>query len=145
MSKEFFPPRPESKPTIYAYEDTHPQYAGLLKVGYTVVDVKRRVAQQYPTLRPGKLPYCIVLEEPAMRNDGSVFTDRDVHQMLRINGVKNPDGEWFRCPASKVKEAVIAVRTGQLNEENRSLDFKMRPEQEAAVAKTSRYFKSYKK
>ena len=46
MSKEFFPPRPESKPTIYAYEDTHPQYAGLLKVGYTAVDVQTRVAQQ---------------------------------------------------------------------------------------------------
>jgi len=26
MSKEFFPPRPESRPTIYAYEDKNPQY-----------------------------------------------------------------------------------------------------------------------
>jgi hypothetical protein len=33
MSNAFFPPRPESRPTIYAYEDTHPQFAGLLKVG----------------------------------------------------------------------------------------------------------------
>jgi hypothetical protein len=145
MSKDFFPPRPDSKPTIYAYEDTHPQYAGLLKVGYTVVDAQSRVAQQYPTLRPGKLPYRIVFEEPAMRNDGTVFTDRDVHGMLRINGVKNPKGEWFRCSVTDVKAAVIAVRSGQLNEENRSLDFKMRPEQEEAVAKTSRYFRSYKK
>ena len=38
MSKDFFPPRPESRPTIYAYEDTNPQYAGLLKVGCTTVD-----------------------------------------------------------------------------------------------------------
>jgi hypothetical protein len=54
----FFPPRPESKPTIYAYEDTNPQYAGLLKIGYTTVDAQTRVAQQYyPTLRPGKPPY----------------------------------------------------------------------------------------
>src|SRR6266481_980661 len=83
MSKDFFPPRPESKPTIYAYVDTHPQYAGLLKVGYTTVAAQSRVAQQYPTLRPGKLPYQIVFEEPAMRNDGTVFTDRDVHPMLR--------------------------------------------------------------
>lgn len=29
---------------------------------------------------------------------------------------------------AQVKAAVIAVRTGQLNEENRSLDFKIRPE-----------------
>jgi hypothetical protein len=145
MTKEFFPPRPESKPTIYAYEDTNPQYAGLLKVGYTTVDAQSRVAQQYPTLKPGKPPYRIVLEEPAMRGDGTVFTDHDVHRMLRINGVKNPEGEWFRCTVSQVKSAVIAVRTGQLNEENRSLDFKMRPEQEAAVAKTAAYFKSFKK
>ena len=145
MSKEFFPPRPESKPTIYAYEDTHPQYAGLLKIGYTTVDAQNRVAQQYPTLRPGQLPYRILFEEPAMRNDGTVFTDNDVHRMLRVNGIKNPKGEWFRCSVAQVKAAVIAVRSGQLNEENRSLDFKMRPEQEEAVAKTSRYFKSYKK
>ena len=61
MSKGFFPQRPEAHPTIYAYEDTNPQYKDLLKVGYTSVDVKQRLAQQYPTLRPGKLPYKIVL------------------------------------------------------------------------------------
>ncbi|OPL14561.1 MAG: restriction endonuclease [delta proteobacterium ML8_D] len=141
MSNEFFPPRPDSTPTIYAYEDTNPQYAGLLKVGYTTVDAQSRVAQQYPTRRPGKPPYRIVLEESAMRGDGTVFTDYDVHRMLRINGVKNPEGEWFRCTVNQVRAAVIAVRTGQLNEENRSLDFKMRPEQEAAVEMTAAYFK----
>src|ERR1700688_3239929 len=125
MSEDFFPPRPNSQPTVYAYEDTNPQYAGLLKVGYTTVDAQTRVAQQYPTLRPGKPPYRIVFEEPAMRNDGTVFTDRDVHRMLRINGIKNPEGEWFRCTEAQVKAAIIAVRTGQLNEENRSLDFTM--------------------
>ena len=145
MSKEFFPPRPASKPTIYAYEDTNPQYAGLLKVGYTTADAQSRVAQQYPTLRPGKPPYRIVLEESAMRGDGSGFTDHDVHRYLRMISIKNSKGEWFRCSAEQVKAAVIAVRTGQLNEENRSLDFKMRPEQEEAVEKTVAYFKSFRK
>lgn len=145
MNREFFPPRPASRPTVYAYEDTNPQYAGLLKVGYTTVDAQTRVAQQYPTLRPGKLPYRIVLEEPAMRNDGSVFTDRDVHRMLRINGIRNPDGEWFRCTVAQVRAAIIAVRTGQLNEDARSLDFKMRPEQSAAVQKTAAYFTNWRK
>ncbi len=145
MSNAFFPPRPESRPTIYAYEDTHPQYAGLLKVGYTTVDAQTRVAQQYPTLRPGAPPYRIVLEEAAMRGDGTVFTDHDVHRMLRINGIKNPQGEWFCCTVAQVKAAIIAVRTGQLNEENRSLDFTMRPEQEAAVEKTAAYFAGWRK
>jgi len=145
MSKDFFPLRPELRPTIYAYEDTNPQYAGLLKVGYTTVDAQFRVAQQYPTLRPGKSPYRIVLEESAMRSDGTVFTDRDVHRTLRINGVKNEGGEWFRCTVSEIKAAIIAVKTGQLNEENRSLDFKMRPEQKAAVEKTAAYFSNFLK
>jgi len=144
MSSRFFPPRPASRPTIYAYEDTNPQYADLLKVGYTTVDARSRVAQQYPTLRPGKPPYRIVLEESAMRGDGTVFTDHDVHQMLRLNGVKNAKGEWFRCSVAQVKAAMIAVRTGQLSEENRSLDFRMRPEQEAAVEKTAAYFASWR-
>ena len=102
MSKEFFPPRPASKPAIYAYEDTHPLYAGLLKVGYTTSSAAERVAAQYPTKRPGPLPYRIVLEETAMRSDGGCISDHDVHRYLRKQGVANPDGEWFKCPVSKV-------------------------------------------
>ena len=41
MNKEFFPPRPLTNPTIYAYEllgvDTH---KGWLKIGFTDRDVK---------------------------------------------------------------------------------------------------------
>ena len=138
---EFFPARPDLRPMVYAYEDTNPQYAGLLKVGYTTVDVQSRVAQQYPTRRPGKPPYRIVLEESTMRSDGTIFTDHDVHRYLRQQGVNNPDGEWFACPVKKVKAAVIALRRGELNEEDRTLDFSMRPEQAEAVERTAAYFK----
>jgi hypothetical protein len=69
MPKDFFPPRPALTPAIYAYEDSNPQYAGLLKVGYTAVNVQKRVAEQYPTARPGKPPYRIVLEESAWLGD----------------------------------------------------------------------------
>jgi len=142
---KFFPQRPESKPTIYAYEDTNPQYRGLLKIGYTTVDAQTRVAQQYPTLKPGKPPYRIVLEVSAMRNDGTTFTDHDVHRHLRIAGITNPEGEWFKCAVADVKVAIIALKTGELNEESRTLDFRMRPEQKAAVEKTAAYFKSFGK
>jgi hypothetical protein len=145
MSKEFFPPRPESRPTIYAYEDTNPEYKNLLKVGFTAVSAQLRVAQQYPTLRPGKAPYKIVLEESAMRSDGSAFSDHDVHRFLRSKGIKNPNGEWFKCDVNELKAAIIAVRSGNLNVENRALDFELRPEQKAAVEKTINYFHSYKK
>ncbi len=145
MNKEFFPPRPDAKPSIYAYEDTNPQYKGLLKIGYTTRDVRERVAQQYPTLRPGSPPYRIVVEDSAMRNDGTVFTDHEVHRYLREKGIPNPEGEWFRCSVSDVKAAILAVSTGQTNEENRSLDFTMRPEQEAAVESTMAYFARFKR
>ena len=145
MSNPLFPQRPDAIPNIYAYEDTNPQYKGLLKVGSTAKSVQDRVAQQYPTTRPGKLPYRIVLEESAMRSDGSAFTDYEVHRYLRQKGFKNPKGEWFKCSVDVVKSAIIAVKTGQLNEENRSLDFKMRPEQEAAVKAAAAYFKAIRK
>ena len=145
MSQDFFPPRPASQPTIYAYEDTNPQYAGLLKVGYTTRTVQKRLSDIYPVKTPGQPPYRILLEESAMRNDGSVFTDHDVHRMLRLNGIRNPDGEWFRCTSAQVQSAILAVRSGQLNEENRSLAFQMRPEQVEAIEKTAAYFASWRK
>ncbi|MFR9596796.1 MAG: GIY-YIG nuclease family protein [Rikenellaceae bacterium] len=142
MSRKFFPQRPEATPMIYAYEDKNPDYKGLLKVGYTSVDVQKRVAQQYPTLRPDAQPYEIVLEESAMRSDGSAFSDHDVHRLLRKQGIENPNGEWFRCTVRQVKSAIVAVRERTENEEQRSESFGMRPEQSEAVDKTAAYFKA---
>jgi hypothetical protein len=144
--KEFFPPRPASHPKVYAYSDSNPQYAGLLKVGYTEKDVERRVAQQYPTKRPdGVLPYKIVLAESAMRNDGSCFTDRDVHRVLKTKRVSGVGGEWYRCTADDVMAAIVALKTGGENIENRTQTFGMRPEQKQAVDKAALYFADIKK
>jgi len=140
MIKKFFPSRPALSPKIYAYEDTNPQYRGLLKVGYTNFDVQKRVAQQYPTLRPGILPYRIVYEEDAITSDGSSFTDHDVHRLLRRQGVHNPNGEWFQCSLEILKASVHEIKTGIESDDARSWNFKMRPEQESAVSKTKEYF-----
>lgn len=142
--KDFFPPRPDANPTIYAYRDSHPQYEGMLKIGFTNISAEKRVAQQYPTLRPGERPYTIVLEESAMRSDGSVFSDRDVHRYLLANNIKNTGGEWFACGVDEVRAAILAIREGIKNEENRPLSFAMRPEQVQAVDKTMIYFRSFK-
>ena len=142
---EFFPPRPPATPTLYAYEDTHTQYAGLLKIGYTTRDAKTRVAQQYPTLKPGKPPYSIVLEEPAMRPDGTAFTDRDVHRYLREKGIPNPEGEWFQCTVKEVQAAYVALCSREQNEDRRTLNFAMRPEQAEAVERTAAYFHSFQR
>lgn len=141
---KFFPQRPEANPTIYAYENTNPQFKGLLKVGYSDIDAQTRVAAQFPIKTPGPAPYIIHLEESAMRDNGDSFSDHDVHRYLRSRGIRNPKGEWFECSVDDVRVAVIAIRTGKLNEENRTQTFGMRPEQITAVEKASAYFKSNK-
>ena len=105
---EFFPRRPDAHPMIYAYEENNPNYKGLLKVGYTKSDVERRVAQQYPTLRPGGVPYKIVFKESAMYCDGGCFTDHDIHRNLVRRGIRRVDGEWFRCTVDDVRAAWMA-------------------------------------
>lgn len=125
---------------IYAYEEHNPNYKGLLKVGYTTRDVERRVAQQYPTKRPGGVPYRIVFSESAMYSDGSTFNGHDIHRVLKKNGIYNPEGEWFKCTVNDVRAAYIAVKNHTENEENRTRDFNMRPEQREAVNKTEEYF-----
>lgn len=143
MSKNFFPSRPPANPTLYAYElvgvNTH---NGLLKVGYTDRDAKTRVAEQLKTAR---LTYKIVYEESAMRSDGSAFTDFDVHRYLENKGVKRIDGEWFKCNVKDIEAAVWAIKSGERNEEDRTLTFGMRPEQQQAVDKAIAYFKSFTK
>lgn len=143
MATDFFPQRPDAHPMIYAYEDTNPQYKGLLKVGYTAIDVDKRVAQQYPTKRPdGSVPYRIVYRESAMYPDGSSFTDHDVHRVLKRKQITGMGGEWFRCTVDDVRAAVLAVKNHTANVENRVNSFSMRPEQQEAVDKTAAYFQS---
>ncbi len=140
--KDFFPSRPEANPTIYAYEllevTTH---KGLLKVGYTSRTSQNRIAEQ---LKTSRVKYKIVFEESAMRNDGSAFTDFDVHRYLKKKGIKNTEGEWFKCTVKDLKAAILEIKSGVKNEDNRTLDFGMRPEQADAVNKTIQYFKSFK-
>ena len=134
---DFFPARPTASPTIYAFASTHPDHAGLLKVGYTERIAADRIAEQFPS---GLNAYRIELIEPAMRGDGSSFTDHDIHRHLRAKGIKNTTHEWFKCTVNHVRAAVVAVRERTANVEDRTLSFGMRPEQRKAVERTADYF-----
>lgn len=144
----FFPARPETRPMIYAYEEDNPKYAGMLKVGFASTGVEKRVAEQFPVLKPGdKKPYRIVFAESAMYSDGGSFTDKRIHEKLVAMGYEQQyhqgkKTEWFKCGVSAVRAAWIAVCNRVDNVEQRTLDFKMRPEQLAAVEKTVRYYES---
>jgi len=137
-----FPKRPNYTPTIYAYKIIGAENRkGLLKVGFTARDVQTRVNEQLGT---SGLAYEIVLEESAMRSDGSNFTDHEVHTQLKKDGFINTDGEWFNCNVEDVKSAIIAVRDGIDVDRARALDFGMRPEQKEAVMKTANHFRDFK-
>ena len=142
MRHEFFPKKPEVTPTIYAYKlPNDSSKEEQLKVGYTNRTAQVRIKEQIGATRS---EYKIVLEEDAIRNDGSVFNDTgDLHPFLRKCGYKNPVGEWFVITVKQLKAALIAFRNGEVNQQNRSLDFSMRPEQKSAVEKTAYYFKNY--
>jgi hypothetical protein len=140
MATDFFPARPDVTPTVYAYAlPNSPDHAGLLKVGYTERDAKTRVTEQTQTAH---VKVKIVLEESAMRSDGSCFTDHDIHRRLKKARVK---GEWFRCGVKDVKAAVLAVRERRENTEDRTQAFRLRPEQQAAIDKTADYYAAFRK
>ena len=130
----------KERPIIYAYSDT--RFPGMLKVGFTARSIEVRMKEHYPTLVPGQ-SWKVKLIRPAMRKDGSVFSDKAVHRVLRGANIQNPEGEWFRCSTHEVERAIEAVKNNETTMLQRTQDFKMRPEQKEAVTKTAEYFESF--
>ncbi len=143
-------------PVIYAY--TIDQYkatawvggregSGLVKVGETQRSVHVRIREQLAAVKmPVATEPDIWLVEPALTDDGRVFSDKEVHKALRKAGYHNIAGEWFECTKDEVHAAIKAVRKGQdLPSVKHVVDFPMRPEQQRAVEETASYFRAHKK
>ena len=142
MNRKYFSQRPELKPIIYVYEIPDAENRkGLLKIGYTTRNAKERIKEQLGT---AGLNYNILLEQEAIRSDGTTFDDHEIHIYLKRKGFANPDGEWFACRVQDVKAAILAIKNRTENIQDRIFDFKMRPEQERAVTKTFQYFNNFK-
>lgn len=145
---QYIHPKTEVKPIIYAYSDT--RFPGCLKVGYTDRPIEVRMHEHYPTLTPGQ-SYKVEYVESALNAEGAIFLDHDVHRMLEVHGfkaLKSEDGkksEWYKCTVDDVKAAILAVKTSSANLENRTQNFRMRPEQARAVRMTKAYFESESK
>ena len=139
--EEILVSRPEPQPLrIYAYSIDDTAHQGLLKVGQTTRGVKHRVAQQLKTAYITN--YKIELDEPAERNDGSLFTDYQVRDALTQKGFEKIKQEWMRCGVKDIKSALAELRSGQRYAGTHHESFGMRDEQVAAVDKTFDYFQS---
>lgn len=141
--KTNFTPRPDYYPQIYVYEDN--RELGKVKIGYTTKkNPLERIKEQYgATVSSKEVPYKFLWKTEAIKEDGSHFTDKAVHRVLKEQGFEHYH-EWFVCSLEDVKSAVLAIKKGIKNEEKRSEDFKMRPEQQQAVQQTVSYFKKSK-
>ena len=143
MSKpvdEILSPKPEARPRIYAYSIQDNAHSGLLKIGQTTRDVKRRVGEQVKTAAIKN--YRIELDESAERHDGALFTDHDVRATLVRKGFDNAELEWMRCTVADVKTVLTELRAGQRFTGLHHATFVMRREQAEAVNKTHAYFHS---
>lgn len=132
--------KPEARPRIYAYSIADVAHKSLLKVGQTTRDVKRRIAEQVKTAAIKN--YQIELDEPAEREDGSIFSDHEVRAALVRKGFDNTELEWMRCTVKDVKTVLAELRTGKPLTGSHHETFLMRREQAVAVAKTHAYFHS---
>lgn len=118
--------------------------AGLIKVGETTKRTAReRIKQQLGTAYPNLDGVEILLDEPAVREDGTAFTDHEVHSALAGEGIRRPEGEWFEATLDEVKAAINKVRSGVPFEPTRTESFEMRPEQKEAVERTISYFRDH--
>jgi hypothetical protein len=133
-------PKPEARPRIYAYSIDDAAHEGLLKVGQTTRDVKRRIAEQVKTAAIKN--YKIELDESAERADGGIFTDHELRAALVKKGFENVELEWMRCSVEDALTVIAELRTGRELSGAHHETFPMRPEQVEAVNKTHAYFHS---
>lgn len=138
-TEELFAPKPLARPRLYAYSIDDEAHAGLLKVGQTTRDVRHRIAEQ---TRTAAIRYRIEVDEPADREDGTVFTDHEVRRALRLKGFERVELEWMRCSVADLRTVLTELRTGQRFTGTHHQTFKMRREQAEAVKSTHAYFVS---
>jgi hypothetical protein len=116
---------------------------GVLKVGYSQENHPfKRVWDQVKTVFPNKADVRLLDYFEAVRADGTPFTDRDVHSVLRDAGIRQ-EGEWFDAELDEVRAAVVAVRHRTSFEAGRVLDYTLRPDQAEAVRITADYFRKH--
>lgn len=135
---------------IYGYHLPQlPTHAGSVKVGETNQDdVKIRIRQQTATV--GVTPE-LLFTRNAVRNDGMLFHDRDLHAYYRLRGIKrtilnNQATEWYHFGEVKLAEILtddyISLDYDAVQISDKQTDYILRAEQARAVESTYNYFQN---
>ena len=138
--RELFPEKKQSQLRIYGYQIEDAAHEGLIKVGQTTQGVRFRIDQQLKTA--GIKNFKIVVDEPAVRSDGSVFTDFEVRSRLKAKNHENPFLEWVRCSTGDLLTAIEELRSGVRLSGTHHLKYPPREEQLRAIRQTKNYFNS---
>ena len=137
----------QKPPYIYVFWDPTTS-TDTLKIGMTNNLERRRKELSGGILHPaGTEEIHYLFSQPAVREDGTTFTDHDIHRRLEEKGffrLRDRNGnltEFFRCSLEDAKSAYFDVVERRALLQTRDLAFHMRPEQKEAVEKTIGYFK----
>lgn len=133
------------EPTIYNYEEPGVTYnEGWSKLGYTEDQTaEARIKQQTHTagIRPKLVWTC-----PAYYDDGSAFTDHEVHAYLTKAGIeRRPGTEWFHTTAANIRDAYMPDfihRKLDAVAGDETIDYSLRREQDEAVKKIGNWFEN---
>lgn len=133
------------EPTIYNYEEPGVTYnEGWSKLGYTEDQTaEARIKQQTHTagIRPKLVWTC-----PAYYDDGTAFTDHEVHAYLTKAGIeRRPGTEWFHTTAANIRDAYMPDfihRKLDAIAGDETIDYSLRREQDEAVKKIGNWFEN---
>ena len=152
---------------IYAYSIPDEKHKGRFKVGSATITssnptqedidlvAHERIKQQTKT---ADIPYILEHAELAITDDGTYFSDHDVHEVLKrssyerkAENIKNSHSEWFEVSLDVAKNAIQAVKEGRtaLSTKERTApktsQFVFRPNQRDAIDRTIKAIKKNRK
>ena len=135
-------------PMLYGYSTPEVvRHNGWTKIGYTEQDVETRINQQTHT---ADIKWKLEWKRNATFDDGSgeTFIDKDFHAYLRKSGIEQEKGknnEWFHVDGVTSKQMFRDFREdhGILKTTDTVIPYKLRDEQQSAVAMTVNYLASH--
>ena len=149
MSKPNIQTTKQVVPMLYGYSTPEViRHNGWTKIGYTEQDVETRINQQTHT---ADIRWQLEWKGNATFDDGSgeTFIDKDFHAYLRKSGIEQEKGknnEWFHVDGATSKQMFRDFREdhGVLKTTDTVIPYKLREEQQSAVAMTVNYQQSHK-